>query len=83
MSRISLSIDRIEGNRAVLIEGSGTRKFIVSRSHLPKDFNEGDWVSAEVSGDQLLSIQPDPQVTKVAEQRIAEKLAKPRGSGKK
>jgi hypothetical protein len=76
MTTLSLCIDRFEGTQAVLLDQSGEKKFDVSRSALPLGLGEGDWIFAEMAGDQLVSFRADPDATAAAKSRIADKLSR-------
>jgi hypothetical protein len=75
MNKIILSVDRIEGDIAVLATGSSGKNYTAQKAQWPKGLKEGDWVIAELDGEKVMSIQIDPEAKKAAESRIADKLA--------
>jgi hypothetical protein len=76
MTKIMLSVDRIEGDRAILIVGSGGRHYTAEKEQFPNGLKEGDWVIAELEGSTVVSLQLDPDATQAAKARIEEKLKK-------
>lgn len=76
MKTLSLCIDRLEGNQAVLLDQSGKQRFTVTRSLLPAGLGEGDWVIAVVAGDRPTSLRADPDAAAAAKSRIADKLSR-------
>jgi hypothetical protein len=68
-------IDRFEGDKAVLLVGDMQDHLVVSRGIIPKDAEEGDWLSVEVDGKRILRVVIDEEETAAAKRRIEEKLA--------
>lgn len=67
-------IDRLEGDRAVLLVGEEQRPIDVPRRRLPRRAREGHWLLVEVVEDQVVSARIDRAATKAARRRIQEKL---------
>ncbi len=70
------TIDRFEGDKAVLLVGEEQDRLVVLRSFLPKNAKEGDWLQVDVDDDRVLSAVIDENETAAAKSRIADKLAK-------
>jgi hypothetical protein len=76
MNKITLSVDRIEGDIAVLVAGTKGKQYTAQEALWPKALTEGDWVIAELDGDKVVSIEIDPDAKRAAEARIKDKLDK-------
>jgi len=68
------SIDRFEGNLAVIIVGDEAVEKVIPKASLPRGAKEGSWLKVEFDGDRLICIEIDEEETERAKQRIAEKL---------
>jgi hypothetical protein len=69
-------IDRIEGDKVVILAGSEQDRLIILKSMLPTGAKEGDWLKAEIKDDHVFSVELDQDETVSAKKRIAEKLDK-------
>ncbi len=74
--REKASIDRFEGEWAVLLVGEVGRVVNVRRAILPKRVREGQWLSIELVDDEVVSAKVDREETERVQKRIDEKLAK-------
>jgi Protein of unknown function (DUF3006) len=68
------SLDRFEGEYAVILVGDANRVVNVLRSQLPKGVKEGLWLIVEFVGEKLTSAEIDPEETERARKRIMDKL---------
>ena len=69
-----VSIDRFEGELAVLLVGETDRVVIVPRKQLPNGVKEGAWLLVEFEDNKLVSAENDPEEAERARKRIMEKL---------
>ncbi len=74
MELLKAVIDRFEGDKAVLLVGDMQDQLVVSRGVIPKDAEEGDWLSVEVDGKRILRVVIDEEETANAKRRIDEKM---------
>lgn len=68
------SIDRFEGNTAVVILSDENKQYLVNKSDLPKGAKEGDWLSVEISGEKITKMEIDLQAKEESTIRIQSKL---------
>lgn len=68
---ITAVIDRLEGDRAVLLCGEAEEQVIFPAALLPAGVQEGDYLSLEIS--------PDQQVTEAARSRAADLMRELQG----
>jgi hypothetical protein len=68
------SIDRFEGNIAIVIVSEENKQYLVNKSDLPKGAKEGDWLSVEISGEKITKMEIDIQAKEESEKRIQSKL---------
>jgi hypothetical protein len=68
------SLDRFEGEYAVILVGDTDRVVNVLRTQLPKGVKEGIWLVVEFVGDKLITAVIDPEETERARIRIMDKL---------
>lgn len=68
------SLDRFEGEYAVILVGETNRVVNVLRSQLPKGVKEGIWLVVEFVGEKLTNAEIDPEETERARKRIMDKL---------
>jgi hypothetical protein len=69
------SIDRFEGEWAILLVGDSARPISVPRTSLPTRSREGHWLCIELDDfDHLIAAAYDPAETRKARRRIARKL---------
>lgn len=74
-------IDRFEAEQAVLLLNDGQEQLVVPRKVLPDMVKAGDWLEVQIENGEVVSAVIDEEETARVKQRIAEKLAKLRGSG--
>ena len=74
--KVKATIDRFEGDKAVVLVGEEQDRLVIPRTELPNGAKEGDWLIADVEDDRVLSAELDPDETARAKERIAEKLAR-------
>jgi hypothetical protein len=74
--KITLCVDRIEGDVAVLGTGSGGKNYTAQKVQWPGGLQEGDWVIAELEGEKVTSIQLEPNARKASEEKIHPALDK-------
>ncbi len=67
-------IDRIEGKQAILLVDE--KPLTVVKDQLPEKSKQGDWLEVEIEDGRLIATKMDPEETKRARERIAEKMAK-------
>jgi hypothetical protein len=65
-------IDRFEGDSAIILIAE--KPIVIPRASLPKGVKEGDWLQVEMEEGNFISAKLDPMETKLATERIAEKL---------
>jgi hypothetical protein len=68
------SIDRFEGNKAVVIVSDENKQYMIDKSDLPKGAKEGDWLSVEISGEKITKMELDLQAKEESTMRIQSKL---------
>lgn len=76
------AIDRIEGDRAVLLIGEGERELIVPLASLPAEARPGMWLKVTVENGALARCEADPETTRSREERIKEKMKRLMGKRK-
>ena len=69
-------VDRIEGERAVLLVGTSERELYLPVRALPADTAEGDWLRITLSGECVEQVESDADETGRMRGRIQEKLAR-------
>ena len=52
---ISAYLDRVEGNKAVLLLGDGTEKAILPAKYLPRGIHEGVYLRLDISYDEEMT----------------------------
>jgi hypothetical protein len=72
--KVKAVVDRLEGDKAVVLVGEEEEQLVVDRKKLPAGTKEGDWLRADVEDDVLLGAELDPEKTASAQQRINGKL---------
>jgi hypothetical protein len=72
--KIKAVIDRIDGDKVVILTGPEQDRLIIFKSQLPPGAKEGDWLITEIEDDHVFSVKSDPEETSSAKSRISEKL---------
>jgi bifunctional DNA-binding transcriptional regulator/antitoxin component of YhaV-PrlF toxin-antitoxin module len=76
MEVVKASLDRVEGNYAVVYSDSDRRKFDIPREILPKGIKPGNRVILTLDGDKVAKVIVDKKATEEARDRIKEKYEK-------
>jgi hypothetical protein len=68
-------IDRIEGGTAVILAESENKEFTVDVESLPDEAEEDVWLSLEVKGEVIVSVEIDESQTESRAESVSEKMS--------
>ena len=74
--KIKATIDRFEGDKAVLVVGENEDEYIVPRNSLPRGVVQGLWLKVEVEDNRIINAVIDEEETAKVKEKIAEKIAR-------
>lgn len=83
MEAVKASLDRFEGNKAVIYSDRDNRKFDVSREMLGTDAKPGMRLVLHLDGNVVSSVEIDKQTTSDAKDRIRQKYLRLRRRARK
>ena len=76
MEVVKASLDRLEGDYAVIYSDADAKKFDIPRMMLPKDAQPGTRLILQVDGDNIEKVTVDEKATEDAKDRIRRKYEK-------
>ena len=76
MEVVKASLDRLEGDYAVIYSYTDAKKFDIPRKMLPKGSKPGTRLILEVDGDEIENVTVDERATEDAKDRIRRKYEK-------
>lgn len=66
-------IDRIEGDKAVILAEKQSAEFTVEADSLPEGAETDVWLDLEVKGDNIVSAEVDEKMTRIRDRKAREK----------
>lgn len=73
--KVKAVVDRLEGDKAIVLLGGREKQLVVARDRLPPGAKEGQWLKVKIENGVLVAAELDEEETATAKRRIAAKLA--------